>query len=83
MVNWCPRCLTALSDLEVEYDELNGNLYYIKYPLNEESSTITIATTRPETILGDTAVAVNPEDERYKHLIGKKLYVPLINREII
>lgn len=82
MVNWCPRCLTALSDLEVEYEELNGNLYYVKYPLKEGNSAITIATTRPETILGDTAVAVNPEDERYRNLIGKKLYVPLINREI-
>ena len=82
MVNWCPRCLTALSDLEVEYEELSGNLYYIKYPLKEESGAITIATTRPETILGDTAVAVNPKDQRYKHLIGKKFYLPLINREI-
>lgn len=82
MVNWCPRCLTALSDLEVEYEELNGHLYYIKYPLKDEDGCIIIATTRPETILGDTSVAVNPEDDRYRAIIGKKLYVPLIKREI-
>ncbi|MCX7723704.1 MAG: valine--tRNA ligase [Thermodesulfovibrio sp.] len=83
LINWCPRCHTALSDLEVEHEELEGKLYYIKYPLKEDPKKfITVATTRPETMLGDTAVAVNPEDKRYKNLIGKILILPLINREI-
>lgn len=83
LINWCPRCHTALSDLEVEHEELEGKLYYIKYPLRENSEEyITVATTRPETMLGDTAVAVNPEDKRYKNFIGKTLILPLINREI-
>ncbi|OGP31150.1 MAG: valine--tRNA ligase, partial [Deltaproteobacteria bacterium GWC2_42_11] len=82
IINWCPRCHTALSDLEVETEETDGNLYYIKYPLKDGKKTITVATTRPETMLGDTAVAVNSEDNRYKNLIGKTLILPLIEREI-
>ncbi|NPA41801.1 MAG: valine--tRNA ligase [Aquificae bacterium] len=79
IVNWCPKDLTALSDLEVEHEEEKGKLWYIKYPLEDGSGYITVATTRPETMLGDTAVAVHPEDERYKHLIGKRLRLPLVN----
>ncbi|MGB9667358.1 MAG: valine--tRNA ligase [Thermosulfidibacteraceae bacterium] len=82
IVNWCPRCLTALSDLEVEHQEEEGNLWYIRYPLEDGSGFITVATTRPETMLGDTAVAVNPEDERYKHLVGKMVVLPFVNRKI-
>jgi valyl-tRNA synthetase len=85
VINWCPRCQTSLSDLELEYQEEKSHLWYIKYPLvNEESSTshIMVATTRPETMLGDTAVAVNPKDKRYKDLIGQKVILPLVNREI-
>jgi len=83
IINWCPRCLTALSDLEVEFEEKDGYLYYIKYPLaKDRSKFITVATTRPETMLGDTAVAVNPDDERYKDLIGEKVILPLVGREI-
>ncbi|WP_353685029.1 valine--tRNA ligase [Thermodesulfovibrio sp. 3907-1M] len=83
LINWCPRCHTALSDLEVEHEEIDGKLYYIKYPLKDDSRQfITVATTRPETMLGDTAVAVNPEDKRYKNLIGKLLILPFMNREI-
>jgi len=83
IVNWCPKDRTALSDLEVEYEEEPGKLWYIKYPVvddegKETGEYITVATTRPETMLGDTAVAVHPEDERYKHLIGKKLKLPLV-----
>ncbi|MGQ9463554.1 MAG: valine--tRNA ligase [Candidatus Fervidibacter sp.] len=83
IVNWCPRCLTALSDLEVERDEEGepGHLWFIKYPL-EQGGFIVVATTRPETMLGDTAVAVHPEDERYKHLIGRTVILPLVGREI-
>lgn len=81
LVNWCPRCLTALSDIEVEHVERKSQLYYVKYPL-EEGGFITIATTRPETILADTAVAVNPEDERYRGLVGKYAILPLVNRRI-
>jgi valyl-tRNA synthetase len=83
ITNWCPRCNTALSDIEVEHEEKQGNLYYVKYPV--EGSTdefITVATTRPETIFGDTAVAVNPEDPRYRRFIGKFLSVPLIGRQV-
>jgi len=81
--NWCPRCATALSDLEVEHKDINGHLWYVKYPVvGEEDRFITVATTRPETILGDTAVAVNPTDNRYKHLIGKTVLLPFVNREI-
>jgi len=83
LINWCPRCHTALSDLEVEHEQVEGKLYYIKYPLKEDPTEfITVATTRPETMLGDTAVAVNPEDKRYKNMIGKILILPLVNREI-
>ncbi len=82
IVNWCPRCHTALSDLEVEYKEEQGFLWYIKYPLADGEGYITVATTRPETMLGDTAVAVNPNDERYKSLIGKKVVLPIVEREI-
>ncbi len=83
LINWCPRCHTALSDLEVEHEELEGKLTYIKYPLSDGSGRhITVATTRPETMIGDTAVAVNPEDDRYKELIGKTLNLPLTNRKI-
>jgi valyl-tRNA synthetase len=82
LINWCPRCHTALSDLEAEHEELTGKLYFIKYPLTDKSGSITVATTRPETMLGDTAVAVNPEDERYRHLIGKSIELPLTGRVI-
>lgn len=83
LINWCPRCHTALSDLEVEHEEIEGKLYYIKYPLKEDPSRfLTVATTRPETMLGDTAVAVNPNDKRYKNFTGKILILPLMNREI-
>ncbi|WP_027307682.1 valine--tRNA ligase [Caloramator sp. ALD01] len=82
IINWCPRCMTALSDAEIEYQEKQGNLWHIKYPVKDSDEYIVIATTRPETMLGDVAVAVNPNDERYKHLIGKTLILPLVNREI-
>jgi valyl-tRNA synthetase len=78
IINWCPRCGTALADDEVEYVERKGKLYYIKYPLVDGDGHIVVATTRPETYLGDTAVAVNPEDEKYKHLVGKKVRLPLV-----
>jgi len=83
IINWCPRCQTALSDEEAPHHEVQGNLYHIKYPLKDNPDEfIVVATTRPETMLGDTAVAVNPKDKRYKKLIGKTLILPLINREI-
>jgi valyl-tRNA synthetase len=82
MVNWCPSCLTTLSDLEVIHEERQGSLWHIRYPIAGSGEHLTVATTRPETMLGDTAVAVHPEDERYKHLIGKKAILPLMNREI-
>ena len=82
IINWCPRCITALSDAEVEYTEQAGHFWHIKYPFKDGSGYIQIATTRPETLLGDTAVAVNPEDERYKDVVGKMLILPLVNREI-
>ncbi len=81
MINWCPRCGTTLSDIEVEHEEVQGHLYYIRYPL-EEGGHVVIATTRPETMLGDTAVAVNPDDPRYKHLIGKTAVLPIIGRKL-
>jgi len=82
MVNWCVRCGTALSDIEVEFEERKGRLWHIHYPLADNSEGVVVATTRPETLLGDTAVAVNPKDARYAHLIGKKLKLPLLGREI-
>ncbi|WP_274649944.1 valine--tRNA ligase [Paenibacillus humicola] len=82
IINWDPAARTALSDIEVEYKEINGHLYHLQYPLKDEGGFITVATTRPETMLGDTAVAVHPEDERYRHLIGKKLVLPILGREI-
>jgi valyl-tRNA synthetase len=82
LVNWCPASQSAVSDLEVEQKETNGNLWHFRYPLTDGSGTVEVATTRPETMLGDTAVAVNPSDERYKHLIGKTLTLPIMNREI-
>ena len=82
IINWCPDCKTALSDAEVEYVEEDSNLWYIKYPVKDSSEFLTVATSRPETMLGDTAVAVNPKDERYKHLIGKTLVLPIVNKEI-
>src|SRR5437868_5139881 len=82
IVNWCPRCETAISDLEVKHEEILGKLWEIRYPVIGTNEFITVATTRPETMLGDTAVAVNERDERYKHLHGKKVLLPLMNREI-
>ncbi|ALA58884.1 valine--tRNA ligase [Nitrospira moscoviensis] len=83
LINWCPRCLTALSDIEVEHEEVKGKLYSIDYPLVDDPSIhLTVATTRPETLLGDTAVAVHPEDPRYNHLIGKRVCLPLTMRTI-
>ncbi len=82
LINWCPRCHTALSDLEVEHEELEGKLTYIRYPLEDGNGYVVVATTRPETMLGDTAVAVHPEDPRYRDLAGKRVVLPLINRKI-
>lgn len=82
IINWCPRCQTALSDLEVEHQEVQGKLYYLKYPLKKNRRFLIVATTRPETMLGDTAVAVNPEDHRYKEFISEKVILPVLNREI-
>ena len=82
MINWCPRCETALSDLEVDHKDAKGNLWHIRYPFVDGAGSITVATTRPETMLGDTAVAVNPDDDRYRGLIGKSLRLPLMGREI-
>jgi valyl-tRNA synthetase len=82
IINWCPRCRTALSDLETDHKDLQGNLYYVNYEMADEEGHITVATTRPETILGDTAVAVNPHDERYAKLIGKSVILPYVNRRV-
>lgn len=82
IINWCPVCHTSISDAEVEYEEQAGHFWHIKYPIVGEEGFVEIATTRPETLLGDTAVAVNPEDDRYKHLIGKHVLLPIVNREI-
>lgn len=83
IINWCPRCQTALSDEEAPHKELQGNLYYLKYPLKDNPEEfVIVATTRPETLLGDTAVAVNPKDKRYKKLAGKTVILPLVNRQI-
>ena len=82
IINWCPHCMTALSDAEVEYSEQAGHFWYIKYPIKGENGYVEIATTRPETMFGDTAVAVNPADERYTSLVGKTLILPVVGREI-
>ncbi|HBG04769.1 MAG: valine--tRNA ligase [Geobacteraceae bacterium GWC2_58_44] len=82
LINWCPRCHTALSDIEVEHEDKAGHLWHLRYPVLGSEEFLVVATTRPETMLGDTAVAVNPADERYSHLIGQKVLLPLVNREI-
>jgi valyl-tRNA synthetase len=82
IINWCPKCQTAISDAEIEYSEQDGHFWHVKYPVVGSNEYLEIATTRPETMLGDTAVAVNPKDERYAHLVGKTLMLPLVNREI-
>ena len=82
LINWCPSCLTALSDLETVHEERQGHLWHIRYPVAGSKEYVVVATTRPETMLGDSAVAVHPEDERYKHLVGKRVLLPLMNREI-
>lgn len=82
MVNWCPASQSAVSDLEVENKEVDGHLWYFRYPLTDGSGHVVVATTRPETMLGDTAVAVNPQDERYRHFMGKTLTLPIVGREI-
>ena len=81
LINWCPRCLTALSDLEVDHEEQKGHLWHLRYPYKDGKGEIVVATTRPETMLGDTAVAVHPDDERYKDLIGKSVILPLVERD--
>jgi len=82
IINWCPRCHTALADIEVEHEETDSFLYYIRYPFENQEGSLTVATTRPETLLGDTAVAVNPEDERYKNLSGLNVLLPVLNKPI-
>ncbi len=82
IINWCPHCVTALSDAEVEYVDKPGKLWHIRYPLADGSGEVVVATTRPETMLGDTGVCVNPNDQRYAHIVGKKVVLPLVNKEI-
>ncbi len=82
IINWCPKCLTSISDAEVEYEEQAGHFWHLRYPLKDGTGYINLATTRPETLLGDTAVAVNPNDERYKDMVGKTLILPIVHREI-
>lgn len=82
IINWCPNCKTAISDAEVEFEEKDGSFWHLRYPLADGSGYVELATTRPETMLGDTAVAVHPEDERYQHLVGKRVILPLVNKEI-
>ena len=82
IINWCPVCRTSISDAEVNYEEQAGHFWHIKYPVVGTEEFLEFATTRPETMLGDTAVAVHPEDERYAHLVGKTVKVPFVNREI-
>ncbi len=82
IINWCPHCVTALSDAEVEYQDKPGHLWHMRYPLTDGSGYLVVATTRPETMMGDTGVAVHPDDERYKHLVGKTCILPLMDREI-
>ena len=82
IVNWCPRCHTTISDIEVEHQDTRGNLWYIRYPVEDSGEVLVVATTRPETMLGDTGIAVNPEDERYRHLVGRYAILPIMNRRI-
>ncbi len=82
IINWCPHCVTALSDAEVEYQDKPGHMWHLRYPLSDGSGDVIIATTRPETMLGDTGVAVNPNDDRYRHIVGKTCILPLVNKEI-
>ena len=82
MVNWCPNCHTAISDAEVEYKEEASHLWHLRYKIKGENRYVEVATTRPETMLGDTAVAVNPEDKKYTDIVGKTCIVPIVNREI-
>ena len=82
IINWCPKCKTSLSDAEVEHEEQEGHFWHIKYPIVGTDRFLEIATTRPETLLGDTAIAVHPDDERYQDIIGKNVILPLVNREI-
>ncbi len=82
LINWCPDCKTALSDLEVDHEEVKGSLWEIRYPVKDSEQSLVVATTRPETMLGDTAVAVHPDDPRYRHLVGKRVVLPLVGREI-
>jgi valyl-tRNA synthetase len=82
IINWCPKCHTAISDIEVEHEDREGSLWHIRYPIEDSSEYLVVATTRPETMLGDTGVAVHPEDERYRHLIGRNIILPLMNRPI-
>ena len=82
IINWCPHCLTSISDAEVEYEDQKGYFWHLRYPFADGSGYINLATTRPETLLGDTAVAVNPKDDRYKEMVGKKLVLPIVHREI-
>ena len=82
IINWCPNCLTSISDAEVVYNESEGSFWHLRYPVKDSNEFLNLATTRPETLLGDTAVAVHPDDERYKHLIGKSVILPLVGREI-
>ena len=82
IINWCPHCLTSISDAEVEYEDQAGHFWHLRYPLSDGSGYIEMATTRPETMLGDTAVAVNPNDDRYKDMVGKTVILPIVHREI-
>lgn len=82
IINWCPNCLTSISDAEVEHDEKDGSFWHLRYPITGTNDFIELATTRPETMLGDTAIAVNPKDERYKHLVGKTVTLPIVNKQI-
>lgn len=82
LVNWCPECKTPISDIEVEYEEQKSNLWHIRYKIENSDDYVVVATTRPETMLGDTAVAVNPNDERYKDIVGKRVFLPIVNKYI-
>ena len=82
LVNWCPSSQSAISDEEVIHKEISGKLWYFKYPIEKDKSFLVVATTRPETLLGDTAIAVNPEDERYAHLVGSYANIPIVNRKV-